>query len=192
MPLTVVEMKRHLRLPVSVNDDDSQLVSLISTATLHAQDYTRKSFITQTWNLFLDDWPRDKQDTWWDGVREGIVNGVHTGHLRLPLGPLQSIVHIKTYDDADADTTFSSANYFVDTAKDRIVLRQGQAWPVQTRVANGIEIQFITGYGKSGAVPTPIRQALRQHVAHMYEHRGDDTMPSLVRMLLRPYKEARL
>lgn len=192
LPLTVVEMKRHLRLPVSVNDDDSQLVSMINTATLQTEDYIRKSLITQTWNLFLDGWPRSQQDVWWDGIREGPVGGVHADQLRLPLGPLQSVTHVKTYDDSDVATTFAAANYFVDTAKDRLVLRVGQAWPAFERVANGIEIQYVTGYGKSGTVPTPIRQALRQHVANMYEHRGDEAIPPLSRSLLRPYKEARL
>jgi len=191
-PLTVLEAKRHLRLPASVNEDDALLISLIDAATSSAEDYTRRSFVTQTWKLFLDDWPKSVRDEWWNGVREGPIGGVHTGELRLPLGPLQSVTHVKTYDDSDVATTFSAASYYVDTAKERIVLRQGQAWPTWERVANGIEIQYVTGFGEMGTVPSSIRRALREHVAYMYEHRGDDAMPMVSRALLRPFKEARL
>jgi len=191
-PLPVVETKRHLRLPVSVNDDDALLGHLLSVAVASGEDYTRKSFCTQTWQLLLDGWPTSVNDKWWDGVRTGPVSGVLTDELRLPLGPLQSVTHVKTYDDADASTTFAAANYFVDAVKDRIVLRSGQAWPTFTRVANGIEIEYVTGYGNSGAIPPAIKQALREHVAHMYENRGDEAIPQLSRSLMRPFKEARL
>jgi len=52
-----------------------------------------------------------------------------------------------------------------------------ESWDcVLRRAVNGIEIRYKAGYGDAPeAVPSLIRQAMRQMTAHLYMHRGDDS-----------------
>jgi len=155
LPVTLGEAKLHARID---EDADNALVTgLVRTATELAETYTRRAFITQTWKMFLDEWPA-------------------CGYVELPLAPLQSVTHIKTYDDADTATTFSGTSYQVDAISKpgRITVRSTASWPTPTRTMNGIEIQFICGYAADPAnVPAKIKNAILSMVALLYENRGD-------------------
>lgn len=173
-PISTATAKTHLR--VDVADDDTLIDGLIEAARRTCEDYTGRALITQTWQLFLDDWPGATIDDWWDGTRQGPSNWLTdvVKAVALPKPPLQSVTHIKTYDDNDVATTFSSGDYFVDTATEpgRIALRTSAAWPVPTRTANGIEIQFDAGYGNAGSnVPQDLLRGMLLLIGHLYENR---------------------
>lgn len=178
-PISTAEAKTHLRVDTST--EDSYIDGLITISRQLCEQYTNRAFITQTWKLFLDKWPISQNKEWWSGVKELPVNYEQdSGSIDLPKAPLQSVTHIKTYNDEDTATTFSSSNYYVSTysgdeaPKGRITLRRGQVWPTFERVADGIEIQFVCGYGDAGSdVPRQIRRAIEEEVAYRYEHRGD-------------------
>jgi len=157
-PVTTVEAVAHVNAQ-GVGDDD-YLASLNIAATAWAEEYTGRAFINRTYKAFLDAWPVD-------------TRGYQLTTLDLPKPPLVSVTHVKTYDDADAVTTFSSASYFVDTnsLKGRLALRTTAAWPSVTRTANGIEIQWVAGYGAAADVPQPIKQAILLLVGHWYANR---------------------
>lgn len=169
-PVTVAEAKLHAR----IDEDETAIASLIATAREMAETYTRRAFVTQTWKMFLDQFPA-------------------CSVIEMPRAPLQSVTHIKTYDDADAATTFAASNYYVDAATrpGRIVLRDASSWPDADRVANAVEIQFVAGYGGVSLVPAQIKQAVLLTVAHLYEHRGDATMdlPETACVLLSAHKD---
>lgn len=155
-PVTLSEAKAQCR--VDGTQDDALLTSLIVAARLVAEIQLGRALITQTLRLLCDEVPESDR-------------------LELPRAPLQSITHIKTYDDADVATTFASSSYFADTASQpgRLVLRQGSGWPQPARNANGFEVQYVAGYGSTASdVPMPIKQGILAHVAHLYRHRGDD------------------
>ncbi len=65
--------------------------------------------------------------------------------------------------------------YYLDNAREpsRIVLRTGEAFPTALRVANAIEVQYTTGYASQYNIPEPIKLGIMQHIAYLYEHRGD-------------------
>ena len=154
-PVSLAEAKLHASIDESASN--ASVAAMISAARKLAENYTRRVFITQTWKMFLDEWPC-------------------ASFIELPKAPLQSVTHIKTYDDSDAATTLAASNYFVDTMTKpgRIVLRGTGSWPTVARVANGIEIQFVAGYATNPAdVPAEIRQAILMMVTNMYEHRGE-------------------
>ncbi len=154
-PVTVGEAKLHAR--IDEDADNSLVAALIVAARELCETYTARAFLTQTWQMFLDAFPCERA-------------------IELPKAPLQSIVHVKTYSDADVATTFAASNYFVDTATrpGRLVLRTAASWPEAARAANAVEIQFTAGYGDAPAnLPLKIRQAVLLAVAHLYEHRGD-------------------
>lgn len=152
-PISTAEAKAHLR--VDIADDDTLIDSLVTAARDYVERATRRALISQTWQLFLDGWPGD-------------------GIFVLPRPPLQSISHIKYYDTAGSAATWSSTNYFVDTISEpgRIFLAYNGTYPTtQLRPNNGVEVQFIAGYGAANTVPQIYKQAILLLVGHWYENR---------------------
>lgn len=183
LPVSLDQVKAQLRLDDDFTADDAPVMTLARVATEACERFTRRALITRTWRLFRDAWPHARTSTtgggdWWDGTREGALSELPPSRrvLELPKPPLQSVVHVKTYDDADAATTYAAGNYFVDTAGDpgRVVLRDGAATPAPTRAANGLEVEFVAGYGDDpGDVPEQLRQGILMLTAHLYENRAD-------------------
>lgn len=193
--LDLVETKNYLRVDDSADDDLITLMSL--AATRKVESLIDKKLLTQTWELFLDRIPMSQKPKWWDGTQEMAMSELISGQraLNMPFGPLQSVTSIITYDNSDVATTFSASSYSVDTAGPigRIALRLGESWPTTVlRPINGIKITAVFGYGSTSvAVPEDIILATKILVAHMYEHRGDDSeskIPNQVHMLLEPFK----
>lgn len=160
-PVTVDEAMLHARIDDSV--EAPIVAGMIKAARELAETYTRRALITQTWQLFLDAFPAES-------------------FIELPRAPLQSVTHVKTYTDADVAATFASSNYYVDAVGEpcSIVLRGASSWPDVGRVVNGVEIQFVAGYGGPDAVPSNIKQAILMMVAEMYEFRNASVTGTLV------------
>lgn len=133
---------------------------MIKAVRTWCQDYQGLSYITQTWELSLNDWPRRQN------------------YIELPYSPLQSAPVAPTvtyYDVDDAATVWAATNYLVDTYFNpgRIVLNYGEIWPTETlRLSNAVIIKYVGGYGDAGAsVPDEIKLALKMLVGHFYENR---------------------
>jgi len=175
-PVTVAEVKAALVIPGTA--DDSLIGDLITEAREEIENLLGLAMISQSWRLSLDSWPR-KGEPWWDGVREGAISELQGAFsdVRLPVYPLQSITTVKTYDDADNETSVTVADVFhVDTYQrpGRLTLKSGSAWPAALRSQNAIQVVYVAGYGDDATdVPSPLRRAVRQMAAYMYEHRGD-------------------
>lgn len=156
-PVSIAEAKLHAR--IDDDTDNAAVAGMIKAARELAETYTRRAFVTQTWQLFMDGFPSER-------------------FIELPRPPLQSVTHVKTYTDADVATVFAASNYYVDTvtAPGRLVLRDGASWPDVARVANGVEIQYVVGYGTPDLVPGSIKMGVLHLIAWLYEHRGDASM----------------
>lgn len=175
--MTTAEAKLFLR--VDDNGEDTLIDAMVKASTEMVENYLNRKLITQTWQYWLDDFPFTNKNDWWDGTRDGAITELYgaADEIKLPIGPLQSVLHLKTYDNADVATTFPAANYVVDTVspQGRIKLRVGEIWPSTVlRPANGIEIHFTVGYGAAADVPSSIIQAVKEVLAAMYERRGDE------------------
>ncbi len=178
-PITLTEAKTFLR--IDTTEEDTLIQSLILAARVHTEQLINKKLITQTWSLFLNNWP-------------------NTNELQLPLNPVLSINEIKTYDTSGSPTTWPSENYTTDilSTPARIIKRTN--WPTPEQSTNGIEISITAGYGDTVTdTPEPIRQAIRHLITHWYENRepvslGENTLqiPDTVQSLLTPYKTVRL
>jgi len=178
-PISVKELKTALR--IEHNSEDMLLGFLISTARSSAEAFTRRSFITQTWKMFMDSFSGYSHNyPWWktpDYIAYPEVAAPN--EFELPLAPLQSVTHVKTYDDSDTETTFAASNYYVSTPSGSfaqpgtITLRDSATWPTVERVKDGIEIQFVSGYGSSANdIPAQIRMAVQEEASFLYENRG--------------------
>ena len=113
-PVTLAEAKAHVNAEEH-HDDDDYIQTLITVAREWCENFTRRAFNTQTWDVFLDRFPS-----------AGDV-------IELPLGKLQSVTDTGfTYVDTDGNTTqVSTAVYTVDTDSEpgRVYLAYNQSWP---------------------------------------------------------------
>jgi len=140
----------------STSVEDDLLNSFITAARQYCENFQNRSYISQTWELWLDAFP--------------IQN-----FIKIPLPPLQAIgVSVKYYDINDTEAPFNPSNYFVDTKSEPgwVVLNTGCLWPSTTlRPANGVCVEFIAGYGVATAVPKKVKQAMLLLISHWYENR---------------------
>jgi hypothetical protein len=123
-----------LHLKVDTPDDDSLITALIVAARRYAETFTRRAFISQTWDLFLDHFPgaSDFNQGWQDyGVLGDAALGIgmppvgytyhnmseiyfRSGQIIIPKPPLQDVQFIK-YLDAQGDVqTLDPSQYVVD------------------------------------------------------------------------------
>lgn len=179
-PVTLSELKAHLRIDDSGEDD--YLFNLIAEARAEIEEASGMALIRQKWRLTLDQWPGGKAD-WWDGVREGHINILYGSPvaLALPRYPLAEIDTVTVFDEAsNAQTVNVAATFDVDTNQrpGRLALKSGATWPIALRPTNGIQIDYFAGYGALAAnVPAPLRRAVRNLAAYLYSHRGDGCDP---------------
>ncbi|MBP3955402.1 phage head-tail connector protein [Gemmata sp. G18] len=177
-PVTLAEAKAWAR--VDGTEEDAIFTALITAARQAAEEFLRRSLITQTWKLTLD-LCAGANKPWWDGVREGAMSSLYgglPGSVPLPKGPVQSISSVVTYDLNNAASTFAASNYRVDASGDRLLLNYGAVWPSNVRPEAGCEITYVAGYGAAAAVPQPIKTGILTHVAALYEQRGQCDDPS--------------
>jgi uncharacterized phiE125 gp8 family phage protein len=175
-PVTLAGAKAYLR--VEHDADDDVIAGLISGARLKVEALTRRTLITQTWQLRRDSWPGD-------------------GRLMVVPAPLREIVAVRVYDSGGAPHAVDLQAFTADTAAAPAVIGfVPWSLPVPGRTLAGIEIDFEAGYGDAPAdVPQPLRRAIELLVAHWYEHRGliavgqsVAVLPASVAAMIAPYR----
>ncbi len=149
-PVTLAELKAHLR--IDAGDEDDLLESLIRVSRAHLEAFTGVALMTQGFRLLLDDWPR------------GEV-------IQLMKTPVQTIDAILVYDADGVAQTLDLSGLLLDAAARpaRLVVRQRQR---PSQPINGIEIEFTAGFGSGTEVPPELKRAILIHAAHLYEFRG--------------------
>ncbi len=166
-PITLVEAKAHLRVDGSA--EDTLITSLIVAARQWCEGYQNRAYVTQTWDMVLDEWPGDPCPD----------------RIRIPLPPLQSVASVKYKGTDGIQVVMPAADYLVDLASQpgRLVLGYGKSWPTATlQPAAAIEVRFTAGYGAAAVVPETVKQAIKLLVGHLYEHReatSDDELPEV-------------
>lgn len=191
-PITLSEGKSYLR--VTDNNDDGFVTALILAVRRRCEEYTQRALITQTWTLWLDHMQQGNRGI---AGRDAVV---------LPRPPLQSVTAMNSYAADDSATLFSAEYYFVDTASEpgRICLNAGAVWPAQGRRFNAYEIEFVAGYGPTGAsVPEELKQGMllllktlfagktkfhEPDEPHSLASVNDRCLPEMVKGLWNPYR----
>jgi len=190
-PITLAEAKSYLR--VDSSGDDALITALIVSARKLCESHTQRAFISQTFKLSLDTLNAIEQPLW-EGIETGPYLEDYRNYIDLPMPIVTTVNHIKTFDSANVATTFAASKYYVDDAREpaRIVLKNGENFPTSLRVANGIEVTYVSGYANAAAVPEPIKIGIYQVLTYLYEHRGDmyegkTSFPSTASKVLAPY-----
>lgn len=188
--VSTADMKTYLR--VDHSDDDTLIADFVDTATEAAKQYTRQALLTEVLELRMDGFPGDDDERivmmgagMHDAHYRTVLGGV--GEIDLPFTPIQSLDSITTYDRSNSSSVLTSAAYSTDLEGGRVYLNDGYTWPTDLRDRDAVYVRYTAGYG-AGSIPTPIVQAIRQHVEAMYECRGGCAMPEGCKALLTPYK----
>lgn len=146
-PMTLDELKTRLR--ITTCHFDSELQDLLKSARTTIENETNRKLITQTVEMYIEDFP-----------------GLY-GPIEIRLAPIQSITHIKYYDQDDVLQTYSSGNYYTDlnSTPPRIVLEDSQQWPeTELYRPNKVIVTMQAGYGATAAsVPAAARLAIVEY-----------------------------
>lgn len=164
-PVTLTEAKNHLK--VDFTEDDSLISALISAARQASEDYTERSFFTQTKVMYLDSFP---------------------DVIKLYQGPFQSVTSIQYYNSDNTLTTF--ADYRTDLVSKIGRIEPVSSWPSIYDRQNSVIVTYVTGYSTVAAIPELIKQAILLMVGELYDNRQNKVykLPTWFESLLRPYK----
>lgn len=143
--------------PTENTTDDPDLVRIRKAARLMVERHLEKKLITQTFDYYLDDFPKKS-----------------TQRIELPFTALQSVTSI-TYTDTDGnEQTWESSKYLVVTEENPgyIVPKYNYDYPDTLDQEKVVKIRYVAGYGDDGsAVPANVLQALMVTAGHLYETR---------------------
>lgn len=165
-PLTVQEATDFSRITEDSEDDNVE--GLIRSARAHVEQLTGRALITQTWDLYLDEFPYCYTAEGWR-------------YIDIPKPPLQSVTFVKYYDSAGVQQTLATSEYTVDSQREpgRVYQAYGKSWPSTYPIPNAVQVRFIAGYGPAAsdidARAPELRQAISTLVGTMYEQRETNT-----------------
>lgn len=132
---------------------DAELTDKVQAYTEDAEHKTRRAFITQTWEVTLDEF---------------------VPAIPLARPPIISVLAVKYYDTAGVLQTLAPDVYIVDDRSEpgSIVPAPDRAWPVTAKRPNAVQVQYTCGYGPG---PDDVPAAIRQYILGMVEN---DYFPS--------------
>jgi uncharacterized phiE125 gp8 family phage protein len=164
-PVTLDELKHHLRLSTVDTSEDTLLSGMILVARSMAENYTKRQFLPAQWRLALESFP---------GA---------TGIIELPRPPLSTlacgtstgitVTYIKDTTIVDDSTTVPATAFAIDSNSElgRIYPYYDNEWPscVTDQKKDAVQITYISGYA---TVPEPIRLWIMMKAGDLYENRG--------------------
>ncbi len=112
-------------------------------------------------------------------IREEVLDAFPDYEIRLPFGPVHSIVSVM-YDDENGDEQELTYDKWVldDVSRPaQLVPASGTAWPATFSSINAVRVRYETGYTCEGdspddhPVPSRIKQAVHLFAGHYYENR---------------------
>lgn len=158
-PVTYTEAKAHLRLEHDL--DQTYVETLIKAARKHAEAHCWRGFVTQTWELVLEDF-----------TDEPII---------LPKGRVASITTVKYIDSNGTEQTLASSVYDLDDDSEpsRLLTAYGQSWPSTRDQWDAVRIRYVVGVA-AAAVDETIKQAILLLVSQMYEHRTPEITGTII------------
>jgi uncharacterized phiE125 gp8 family phage protein len=177
-PVTLAEVKSQRNITDVYSD--TELTRLIAAVRSYVEGYTGRALITQTWDLFLNEF------------EPGIC---------IPMPVLQSVTTVKYTDTDGNQQTLADTEYTVviNEQPGYIVPSYNNDWPDIRYVPEAVEIRFVAGYGAASTdVPEDLRNAIFLLLGLWHENTEDaqpfamNQIPFGVRSLLDPYRVFRL
>lgn len=193
-PVTVSEAKEHERITINDAAEDLLIQNQLWAATRLAEEFTRRAFVTQTWEL-----------------RTSKIAPI----MEIPRPPLLSIIpnsdnpmdpgygSMVFTDWNDVETVIEASTYFTDTVDEpgRLIFKAnadipyGFPWWGWGDYPGGyLTIKFIAGYDADedtsvAKVPWEIKEGILQIFGFLYQNREGQPIPcgSVAHTLLSPF-----
>lgn len=144
-PVTLAEVKVHLRTVEGDTSEDAAIITpLITAAREYCENVTGRALAAQTVKAYPESW----------------------GLWRLPRPPIVSVTSITYYGRDNTPQVLPASAYQVDTVDGLVNILNPHG--TDLRALNGIEIEYTAGYT---ACPKAIRQAILLLVGHWYQNR---------------------
>jgi uncharacterized phiE125 gp8 family phage protein len=152
-PVTVAELKAHLRLDADNSAFDDTLTAMIKAAREQFERDTDYVCCTSTWRERLDQWPTD-----YDG--EIVLN-------KRPVASVSSVVYV---DNDGANQTWAGANYSLDNGRGlpSIVRAYNVDFPTARSQRNAITLTYVAGVARA-SVPEQIKLAIKSLAASWFD-----------------------
>lgn len=152
-PVSVAEVKTTARISDSSFDD---MLGIYITACRKAiEGHIGKSLITQTLELYLDDFPTGNNS------------------IELIYGPVQSISSITYTDTSGNAQTWDASKYRTDLVSlyPRIEPAYDEVYPDVREQINNVKITYVAGYGDAATdVPKAARVVIESLCCDLFEH----------------------
>ncbi len=181
LPIELATVKSYLK--VTSTTDDALITILIGAATTFAEQYTKRDFITRTYETFRDFFPRlcNSEGYYTCGHLPGFFGTLTTSiggnvGFELDRSPLQSVTSVEYLVDTVLTPVASTVFYnTIEEDYSEVLTLADQLWPDDAdKRLQAITVTFITGFGDTAAdMPDWVTTGLLQHIAMMYENRGD-------------------
>lgn len=173
-PVSLSELKGHLRIDQDFTDDDLFLQGLISAGRMHVENASSRTLIRSKWRMKLDVFP-----AW---------------NVELPNPPVMSDPVEVTYVPSDGVfNPVSFSNFRTDRDAIQPVIRPqwNGFWPTVRGAENDVTVSYWAGYGDSPHhVPAPARHCILLLAAHWFSNReavvpgGMNPVPMAVELML--------
>jgi uncharacterized phiE125 gp8 family phage protein len=155
-PISVEDAKLYSKIPPESTIEDSLVSGWIAAARSVAENYQRRSFITQQWRLTFDSFPSQLET------------------IYLPRGPLQNLVSVTCVNSDEVETSVSLGNFNINIDNSSIKLKSDVEWPDIT--LGFLKIIYQTGYGLNAAsIPANVIDAMYIYINYRYDNRLGET-----------------
>ena len=154
LALTTTEVNAHLKTNYTDIATDVYMSLLVKTVQKVAEKYTGRDFLTKTWLCLANGW---------------------TDYIQLRRSPLQSITSITYINKDEVTQTLDSSKFDIleRTEYSSIVFNSNMDYPTLSDKPQPITIEFLDGYGTEADIPQDLKLAMLQHLAMLWENRGD-------------------
>lgn len=151
-PVTLVELKSHLR--VSIDADDDTIADLGIAARKYYERAIRRQLVTAQYELRMNWWPPDVKFT-------------------LPFPPLVSVQSIYYTDTYGNQNLWDPSQYIVDTAREpgNVWLEWNVVWPNIRGYQDSVVVDYTAGYGDNTAQSEEDKLAIKWLTALWYDNR---------------------
>lgn len=180
-PVTLDEMKKHLRAYTTITDEDDEISGLITMARAWYEQFTGRALIDQQWRQTIQNYGRPR------GLLPGETQVGYTAsndEIVLRRSPVLAVLSVVAVDSAGTETEIEASAYRLTEATTkwpRIVPVSGFGGAFELRIDYRAGFADRLGSPTEGAekVPTTAKQAIKLYAEAHYD-RDPKTMQMLI------------
>jgi len=147
LPVSLAEVKKHLRLSVSDTTHDDNLALLLTAATEKLEQDIDRQILTASYQQTQFCWNES------DDPR---------AEVKLFKRAVTAVTSVKRIDESGSELALDPADYIFDAARGSLFPTGDSGWPsLKENVPNAVTIDFTAGYGvDAGCVPRLFKAAI--------------------------------